>query len=190
MQGDGGDIKITADFTKLRDGQIVTSVRGGDGGGGNITVDTNLGILERGEIRANAFGGPGGNITIQANGFITDTDSVVSASSQQSVDGTVDIQGLVDLSGSLAPIDPSFASAAALQSDPCIGRLRGEGISRFTRAGRDRLPTEPGGLLPSPSSKAAVAVVAPPARQVTARLRQGQPRLASSLTAWHRDCVR
>ncbi len=187
-QADGGDVNIIANFIRLRDGQINTVVGSGDGGGGNITLDTQLGLLERSEIRADAFGGPGGNITIRADGFITDVDSVISASSQQSVDGTVSIQGLVDLSGSLAPLDPSFAAAAALQSDPCIGRLRGEGISRFALAGRDRLPTEPGGLMPSPSGMA--AAMAPPARQAAARLSQGQPRLASTLTARHRDCVR
>ncbi len=187
LLSDGGDIHVIINSMQLRDGRMTTSVGDGKGSGGNIIVDTNLGLLERSEIRADAFGGPGGNITIRADGFITDVDSVISASSQQSVDGTVSIQGLVDLSGSLAPLDPSFAAAAALQSDPCIGRLRGEGISRFTRAGRDRLPTEPGGLLPSPSDMA--AAMAPPARRA-ARLSQGQPHPASALTAWHRDCVR
>ncbi len=187
---DGGDINVTAEFARLRDGQLTTAVGRGDGSGGNITVNTNLGLLERSEISADAFGGPGGNITILADGFVTDVDSTVTASSQLSVDGTVSIQGLADLSGSLTPIDSAFASATALQSDPCFSRLQGEGIGRFTLAGRNRHPTEPGGWLPSPSGKVAIAAVIPPARRQAALLSPGQPRLASSHNRWHRDCVR
>ncbi len=95
-QADGGDMVIKAEFIQLRNGKITTTVRSSEGRGGNITIDTNLGLLEHSDIRADAFGGPGGNITIQADGFITDVDSVVSASSTQSVDGTVSIQGLAD----------------------------------------------------------------------------------------------
>ncbi len=189
-QADGGDVNITAGFIQLRDGQVTSAVGSGNGSGGNITVDTNLGLLERSEIRADAFGGPGGNITIRSNGFISDANSVISASSQRSVDGTVDIQGLDDLSGSLTDIDPGFAATAALRSDPCIGRLRGTGISRFTVAGRDRLPSEPGGLLPSPAGQISVAAVAPPARQAAAQLSRGQLGPAAARTEWHRDCGR
>ncbi len=185
---DGGNIDITADVIELRDGRIVTSVGNGEGRGGNITVDANLGLLERSEIRADAFGGPGGNIAIQASGFIADVDSEVTASSEQNVDGTVSIQGLADLSSSFTPLDPDFAAAAALQNDPCIGRLKGEGIGRFTLAGRDRLPTEPGGLLPSPSGQITVVAVATPARLQVALRSQGQR--ASTQAAWHRGCVR
>ncbi len=189
-QADGGDVKITADFIELRDGRIVTAVGSGDGGGGNIAVTVNLGLLESSEIRADAFGGPGGRITIRSNGFITDTNTVISASSEQNVDGTVDIQGLDDLSGSLTAIDPDFASNTALRTNQCARRLLGEGISRFTRAGRDRIPTEPDGLLPSSSARATVADVALRARQQATLLSQGQPRLTPTLAAWHRYCAR
>ncbi len=186
-KSEGGDIDIAANFLELRDSQVITSVGEGIGQGGNIIVDTNLGLLERSEIQADAFGGPGGNITIRADGFIADVGSVISASSAQSVDGTVSIQGLADLSGSLTPLDPNFASTANLVAR-CADRWQGGELSRFTDAGRDGLPPKPGGLLPSPSGMA--AAVAPPARQQAALLSEGQPRPASTLTAWHRDCVR
>ncbi len=102
----------------------------------------------------------------------------------------VDIQGLDDLSGSLTDIDPGFAATAALRSDPCIGRLRGEGISRFTVAGRDRLPSEPGGLLPSPAGQLSVSAAGQPAEQQAAQLSLGRLGLAPARTAWHRDCGR
>ncbi len=189
-QADGGDVRITSDFIQLRDGRIVTSVGSGAGQGGNITVDTNLGLLVRSEIRADAFGGPGGNITIQSNGFITDLNSAISASSQQSVDGTVDIQGLDDLSGSLTALDPDFAATAALRTNRCARRILGEGISRFTVSGRNRLPTDPGKLLPSPSVQISVSAIGQQAGVQTAQLGQGQPHPAAVLTSWHRDCRR
>ncbi len=158
LQADGGDVDITANLLQLRDGRITTSVGDGDGSGGNIRVDARLGLLERSEIRADAFGGPGGNITIQTDGFIADITSQVSASSEQSVDGTVAIQGLVDLAGLLTPIDLSFVSAATLISDRCAGRLQGEGIGHFTLAGRDRIPIAPDGILPRPPARVASVV--------------------------------
>ncbi len=181
LRADGGNIDITANVVQLREGRINTSVGDGDGSGGNITIDTNLGLLERSEIRADAFGGPGGNITIRSNGLITDVNSQVSASSEQDVDGTVDIQGLIDLSGSLTAIDPGFASSAVLRSDPCIGRLRGEGVSRFIVAGRTRIPIEPGGLLPSPSGQITIAAGGQPTQQQAAPLHDAPPRPASTL---------
>ncbi len=192
MAADGGNIELMGQsLIQLQDSQIITEVESGIGAGGNITVDASLGLLERSEIRADAFGGPGGNITIQTDGFITDVNSVVSASSERSVDGTVEIQGLVDLSGSLTPIDQSFLSTAILLADPCVRRLQGEGIGHFLVAGRDRIPTKPGGLLPSPSGKAAVAAVTTPAHQETAVLNPRQPlRLVSTRAVWSRDCVR
>ncbi len=191
LQADGGDVTISANLIQLQDGQLTTSVGQGEGRGGNIRVDAGLGLMERGEIRADAFGGPGGNITIQTNGFITDVNSVVSASSAQSVDGAVTIQGLADLSGSLTPIDPTFASDAILQSHQCTRRRQGEGMSRFTRAGRNRIPIEPGGLLPSPSSEAFARSIGQSAQR-EAVLLSHQPFSwypASALMAANRDCV-
>ena len=60
---DGGNIQVRAQGTlRLRDSQITTAVRGGEGRGGNIVIDPEFVILERSQIRADAFGGPGGNI--------------------------------------------------------------------------------------------------------------------------------
>ncbi len=189
-RADGGNILIAANLIQARDSRINTSVGRGEGSGGNITVNTNLGTLENSTIRADAFGGPGGNITIQSNGLIADVDSRISASSEQSVDGTIEIQGLVDLAGSLTAIDPGFAATVALGNDPCVGRLRNEHMSQFTLASRDRIPTEPGGLLPSPLGTSAVATLKQTARQGATRRHSETPLSAPVLTAWHRDCGR
>lgn len=184
---DGGDIEIhISDSLQLRESRIVAEVGGGSGSGGNITINSRSGLLQSSEIRADAFGGPGGNVVIQTDGFIVDVNSQVSASSDQSVDGTVDIQGLVDLSGSLTAIEPDFASTSTLLTNQCARRLQGEGISRFTLAGRDRIPTEPGGLLPSPSGQVAVAAAERQATPLSPR----RLHLASTRAAWYRGCER
>ncbi len=149
MQADGGDIDITARFIYLRDGQITTSVSGGDGAGGNITLNARVGLLEGSDVRANAVGGPGGNITVRTEGFITDTTSQVDASSTQRVDGTVEVQGITDLSGSIVPVDPSFASAQVLLRQRCAKRFRGGQVSSFV-VGGEAVPQEPEGALTSP----------------------------------------
>ncbi len=150
LQADGGDLRITANIIQLRDAQMTTSVGSGQGSGGNITIEAQLGMLKRGEIRANAFGGPGGNITITTEGFLQDTASVVSASSTQSVDGLVEVQGVIDLSGSLLPIDLGFAAALAVLPERCATRVQTGGISSFVTGGRDRIPTNPAQVLSSP----------------------------------------
>ncbi len=158
LQADGGDVAITTNRLQLRDGQISTSVGDGEGRGGNIHVGARLGWLQRSQIRADAFGGPGGNVTIQTDGLVTDASSQVSASSVRSVDGTVAIEGLVDLAGSLTPIDERFASSAVLLSDRCAGRLQGKGVGQFTFGARDRIPIAPDRILPSPAMRMARTV--------------------------------
>ncbi len=182
---DGGDVNITAGFTKLRNGQLTTAVGSGDGSGGNIIIDINLGLLDRSEIRANAFGGPGGNITIRADGFVTDVGSAVTASSQLSVDGTVTIQGLADLSGSLAPLDPNFAVSAPLIAR-CSDRFQDGQTSRLAIAGRTGLPAKPGSLLPIPLAEIAASA---PSRQAAPR-RPELRAVALAQTAWRQDCAR
>ncbi len=149
IQADGGNVNINANFIHLRDGQITTAVGGGDGSGGNIAVDARLGLLERSEIRADAFGGPGGNITIRTEGFISDLISQVSASSEQNVNGRVEIQGFTDLSGALSPLEQPFAAASSLLRSTCAERLEAGNLSSFI-VRQHRLPIEPGGALPSP----------------------------------------
>jgi len=45
-----------------------------------------------------------------------------------------------------------FTSTAVLLRESCIARMRGGAYSSFIVGGRDGLPLEPGGLLPSPLS--------------------------------------
>ena len=86
----GGNITLSMrDFHYLVDGEITTSVKGETGNGGNITIDPQFVILDHSSIIAEAVEGHGGNITINAGAYIASADSVVSATSQLGISGTV-----------------------------------------------------------------------------------------------------
>ncbi len=154
---DGGNISVTTTGSRLYllDSQITTSVQSGVGGGGNITLGSQAHpvefiVLNGSQIRADAFGGPGGNINIFADVFLT-SDSVVSASSALSAPGTIDIQArFTNLSGSVAQLPETVLQAAALLRAACAARLSAGKTSSLVVAGREGLPLEPGGVMPSP----------------------------------------
>ena len=150
---DGGNIYMnTRSMVYLLDSEITSSVGGGpETVGGNITIDPEYVILDKSSVIANAYEGKGGNIQISADTFLTDPDSVVSASSALGIHGTVDIRApVINLSGILAPLPKGFLSAAELLLEPCEARLKGGKYSSFIVCGRDGLPIQPHGLLPSP----------------------------------------
>ncbi len=149
---DGGNIHLkVGKLVNLLNSQITATVQSGVGKGGNITIDPTFVILNHSQITANAFGGPGGNVSIAADVFLKSPDSVVSASSALGVQGTVDIQAPVtSVSGAFSPLPEAVLQATSLLREPCAVRLRGGQVSSLVVSGRDGLPLEPGGLLPSP----------------------------------------
>ena len=152
-QSDGGNIKINTKYTvNLWDSEITASVGGGSNTiGGNINIDPQFVTLSNSKITANAFQGMGGNIQINTDVFISDLNSVVDASSQLGIDGIVDIRAQTKVVGqSMKPMTEKFKSAVALLREPCTVRAAGGKYSSFMVRGRDALPIEPGGLLPSP----------------------------------------
>ena len=159
VQADGGNITITSTGSLLHmiDSQITTSVRSGVGGGGNITLGSSghpldFIVLDNSGIHADAFGGPGGNVSIFANVMLSSTPiaTAVTASSALSAPGTVNINAVVtDVSGSLAELSTEVLEAAALLRASCAARLAEGKTSSLVVAGREGLPLEPGGLLPS-----------------------------------------
>jgi len=150
---DGGNITITAPYmVHLKGSEITASVGGGASTvGGNISIDPQFVILDHSRIIANAYEGQGGNIQIVANVFLADPYSLVDASSALGIDGIVDIRApITEISGTLVPLGEDFISAFGLLREPCMARIRGGKYSSFIVSGRDGLPMEPGGLLPSP----------------------------------------
>ena len=150
-QASGGNIKIGAqDQVVLQNSLVSASVQGGSGSGGNIDVDPAVVVLQNSQILAQAVLGNGGNITITTPLFLADQSSVVSASSQFGLNGTVTIQSPTsNLSGTVASLPSSMRQAHALQTGRCAA-LANSQSSSFLIAGRETVPTEPGGWLPSP----------------------------------------
>jgi filamentous hemagglutinin family protein len=150
-QASGGNIDIQAiDRIRLVNSSISTSVLGGAGSGGNITIDPNVVILQNSQIIAQAVQGAGGNISITTPLFLADAGSLVDASSQFGLNGTVNIQSPTsNLAGTISSLPSSLRQVQSLQTGRCAA-LADSRSSSLIVAGRDILPTEPGGWSPSP----------------------------------------
>jgi len=151
-QASGGNISVLAtDMVHLTNSQLNASVQGSATTvGGNITIDPQFVILQNSQVLAQATQGQGGNISITTNLLLPDANSVISASSQFGVNGTVTIQSPnAPISGQIQPLGKTPLLATSLLNQRCASLVGGE-FSSFTVAGRNSLPTEPGGWLTSP----------------------------------------
>ena len=151
-QANGGNIDIRAvDRVRLvNNSEISTSVMGAEGSGGNIFIDPKVVVLQGSTVTAQAVGGSGGNITFVTPLFLQDSASTVSATSQRGVNGTVTIQSPTsNLSGTVGQLASKTNPPQVLLQNRCIALAGGE-ESTFLLAGRDTLPSEPGGWLSSP----------------------------------------
>ena len=86
--------------------------------------------------------------SIVTAGFLADPASRVTASSQRSVDGTIEVQALNNLNSVSTPLPLRFAPAAALLPSRCAERLDGE-TGSFALSGRDGAPVAPDDTWPS-----------------------------------------
>jgi large exoprotein involved in heme utilization and adhesion len=151
-QASGGNILVQAiDSIRLINSRISTSVLGGPNtSGGNIILDPAVVTLQNSQVLAQASQGAGGNINIIAGTFLADPTSVVSASSQFGLSGSVNIQSPVSsLSNTLTTLPQRPLQAQPLLTQRCAGQGNGQ-LSSLVVAGRDTLPAEPGGWLMSP----------------------------------------
>ncbi len=156
----GGQIEINAaKLFQLVHSTISTSVLDGTGGGGDINIDPNLVVLQNNsQILAQAIQGAGGNITITTPLFLADQSSLVSASSQFGLNGTVTIQSPTsNLSGSLGPLASKTQQVQSLLTQRCAALANGQ-ASSFVVAGREQLPSDPGGWLSGPIALAGIDV--------------------------------
>jgi large exoprotein involved in heme utilization and adhesion len=121
-----------------------------------VDIDPQYVILLNSQILAQAVQGPGGNISITTNLLLPDAYSVISASSQFGVHGTVTIQSPnAPGGGEIIPLSQEPLLPTSLLTQRCAALAGGE-FSSFTVAGRDSLPTEPGSWLSSPLYAAGV----------------------------------
>ncbi|THJ14446.1 MAG: filamentous hemagglutinin N-terminal domain-containing protein [Nitrospira sp. CG24C] len=156
-QASGGKINIRAvKLVQLVESLISTSVSDGTGGGGDIFIDPNIVVLQNSQILARAIQGAGGNITIFTPLFLRDSSSLVSASSQFGLNGTVTIQSPTsNLSESLGTLTEKPSEAQTLLTQRCAALANGQ-ASSFVVAGREQLPADPGSWLTSPLYAASV----------------------------------
>ena len=156
-QASGGKIDIRAvNLVRLVNSTISTSVLNGAGGGGDIFIDPNIVVLQNSQILAEAIQGAGGNITIITPLFLADASSLVSASSQFGLNGTVTIQSPTsNLSGSLGTLASKPSQVQSLLTQRCAALVNGQ-ASSFVVAGREQLPSDPGSWLTSPLALAAL----------------------------------
>ena len=153
-EASGGNITLhSLDMIRLINSEISTSVKGGPKtAGGDINIDPNFVIMQDSRIVAQAIQGQGGNINITAGTFLQDPNSLVDASSQLGVSGTVNIRSPVaNLSGAIGPLSEKTVDAAALVRASCAARFQSGVRSSLVQRGRDTLPADPGtGLVTSP----------------------------------------
>jgi hypothetical protein len=148
---DGGDIEINAEVVRMQDSSITSTVAGSEETrGGNITLSSGsvVVVLERSRIEAEADAGQGGTIRIE--GFLlSDPNSVVSADSDRGTDGTIVIRAAVNTFDAITPLPQNFAKMTLVLSKPCAEQLRGGQVSSLVKTGRDGVPADPSGGLPS-----------------------------------------
>jgi filamentous hemagglutinin family protein len=151
--GQGGLLSLTVrDALLLRHNSLISAKAGGSGNGGNITINSPIILgLENSDIIANAFQGKGGNITITTQGIIglafrntltprTDLTNDITASSQFSVNGTVQINNIgVDPNSGLVNLPVDLADPTHQIAQGCSGTQG----SSFVVTGRGGVPLSP-----------------------------------------------
>ncbi len=152
---DGGIITLRAqNMVRLNSSKLAARV-GGDAEttGGSLQIEADFIVASDSRIVADAKEGRGGNINLSARRVVLlDPLTVVDASSEVGIDGSVDIEAPVtNLSGVVTPLSSRFDTESSLLSNRCAERAQGKGVSRFVQGGRDQVPIEPGGVLPSPA---------------------------------------
>ncbi|GAB4549556.1 MAG: hypothetical protein Tsb0014_44200 [Pleurocapsa sp.] len=92
--GSQGNLNLTTNNITLRNNSKITSQATGTATGGNITISNqdNLVLLDNSQIIADAVFGNGGKINITTVGLFISADSLISASSEYGLDGTVEIE--------------------------------------------------------------------------------------------------
>ena len=152
-QASGGNITVLAtDMVRLTNSQLNASVQGSSTTvGGNIVIDPQAVILQNSQIVANATQGQGGNISITTQSFLADATSVIDASSQFGISGTVNIQSPTSqMAGRLVALPNNTLISTPLLSQRCAALTSSGQFSSFVVAGRYGVPPEPGGWLTSP----------------------------------------
>jgi filamentous hemagglutinin family protein len=139
--GQGGNITIDSQNIRLFTNSNITATSEGTRQGGNITINTDTLVgLNNSSITANAFEGRGGNIAIATRGIFFSPDSLITATSELGVDGTVQIEILQPLQQE--PVAPNLTiTTEQLLAASCFNRTEARGTFNFV--GQSGLPLKP-----------------------------------------------
>ena len=100
-------------------------------------------------INANAVRGNGGNIRIISDQYVTSSDTLVTASSEQSDPGVVDVSAAyTEIAGGLVQLPGALSNESARLQELCGLRTGGQDSS-FVTTGRGGAPLTGAGTLPS-----------------------------------------
>jgi len=134
-------------MVRLTNSEITATVKGGTGNGGNVDISGKNIILDSSRIIANAEGGNGGNINVNATLFLTSPDSIVKASSQFGIQGTVEINApVINVSSGLVNLPNTFLNIDSLAPKQCA--TTEEEISTFAVT-YEGIPPRPDRAFPS-----------------------------------------
>lgn len=162
----GGRIALEGDASvALLRSRVTTSVQGRDGdeNGGDIDIGDAFVIVNQSEVLARAVFGDGGNIRIVASNYLESADSIVDASSEFGVDGTVVVEAPdTQLKSELDRLPSRFLDASTLLREHCAARVAGRGS--FVIAGAEGRPASPEAPLAvaMPLDETASAATIPP----------------------------
>lgn len=149
---DAGKGRITVeagDRIYVWDSEITTSIKKGGNDAGDVTMNQDILVLNRSKVVANAWEGRGGNIRLIAEPFAQSWGSLVDASSQFGIDGTVYIESPRGDFASMVLLPGKPLDASRWMKTPCAARSA-EKISRFVIKGLDAVPTAFDDWQPSP----------------------------------------
>jgi filamentous hemagglutinin family protein len=129
-QSGGGNIRADAvNRLYLLNGELTASARGTSLGddGGNVTIDPVFIITSNSKIVAQAVAGDGGIIELESQVFLSDRNSLISATSELGNDGEVRIFAPDNaVTGVLGVLQPAFADIVPLLESPCAATALNE----------------------------------------------------------------
>lgn len=126
----GGNITVNAvNRLYLLNSQLTASARGDSIGddGGNVSIDPVFIISNNSRIVAQAVAGDGGIIELESQVFLSDRNSLISATSELGNDGEVRIFAPDNaVTGVLGVLQPAFADVVPLLESPCAATALNE----------------------------------------------------------------
>jgi len=164
LQASGGNIKVNASEMIMVEASTLEGNVQGDAStqGASISLDPEFIVVTRSHIQATATAGGGGTIDLIGNVVLVDPFSVIDASSQTGVSGSVNIRAPIqNLSGTIAPLPQEILQPANLYASRCVAYKSGH-LSSFVQGVRDWVPPQPEdawrsplfpGLIEGPSSQ-------------------------------------